>query len=70
MKAIVTLNLCGAAFQLEDDAAAKRRRYIPAFDTALFVLTAGVSILLCLIAMFVVPVVETVEQAKLASASS
>ena len=37
---------------------------------SIFVLAAGVSIIFYLIAMFVVPVVETVEQAKLASASS
>jgi phage shock protein PspC (stress-responsive transcriptional regulator) len=156
MKAIVTLNLCDTEFQLEDDASAKLRRYIAAFEAAftdsrraaqreeldrmlkerlasrlkrnkttlveadieavlielpavgtpmpakrrlfrirqgrdiagvclgvaaysqldvglvrsIFVLAAGVSIIFYLIAMFVVPVVETVEQAKLASASS
>ncbi len=156
MKAIVTVSLCGTEFELEDDASAKLRRYIAAFEAAfpdsrraaqreeldrmlkerltsrlkrkkttlveadieavlvelpavgapmpakrrlfrirqgrditglclgvaaysqldvglvrwVFVLTAGVSIIIYLVAMFVVPVVETVEQAKLASASS
>lgn len=69
MKAIVTLNLRGTEFHLEDDAAAQLRRYIAALEAASFVPTAGVFILLYLIARFVVPVVETVEQAKLASAS-